>query len=55
MTWLVAVAVNLYQTSSSAVPTQPANDWVAPNEVPDTGLEQLAVTEIVVALEQSLP
>jgi hypothetical protein len=50
--WLVAVAVNLYQTSSSAVPTQPVIVCVAPMDVPLVGLLQLAVTVKLVAAEQ---
>jgi hypothetical protein len=31
----VPVATKLYQTSSSAVPTQPVCDWLAPTDVPE--------------------
>jgi hypothetical protein len=48
----VAVAVKVYHTSSSAVPTQPAMVCVAPAVVPETGLEQLTVIGIAVAAEQ---
>ena len=34
---VLAVAINLYQTSSFALPVQPANDWVALASVPDVG------------------
>jgi hypothetical protein len=49
--WLVAVATNLYHTSSSAFPTQPEMPAVAPAVVPETGV-QPAVTLSVVAEEQ---
>ncbi len=52
----VAVASNLYQTSSSAVPEQPTCDCDAPIEVPIVLVEQVAVVFTVnkVACAQSL-
>jgi hypothetical protein len=52
METLVAAATNWYHTSSSALPTQPGNDAVAPADVPATGEEQVGLIVIVVAEEQ---
>ena len=56
MVWLVWVATKEYQTSSSAVPTQDVEDWVAPTVVPLVG-DVHEVPEFTVndgALEQLL-
>ena len=42
------VAWNVYQTSSSALPVQPAWDWVAPGVFPFVGL-QISLDDKVIA------
>jgi len=56
MVWLVWVAIKEYHTSSSAVPTQDVEDWVAPTVVPLV-VDVHVVLELTVndgALEQLL-
>lgn len=56
MVWLVWVATKEYHTSSSAVPTQDVEDWVAPTVVPLV-VDVHVVLELTVndgALEQLL-
>jgi hypothetical protein len=53
--WELAVATKEYHTSSSAVPTQPGNDCVAPVVFPDVKIHEEFTGKLVATLQLSWP